>query len=74
MNFKQKLYVDRTFRILVFDVLQLDLYHTENMINALVNTTDFIDERHAGYYHLTKEFAVKVKYYMEMFIELFGKA
>jgi len=73
MNFKQKLYTDRAFRILIFDVLQLDLYHTENMINAMVNTTDFTDERHFGYYMLTKEFAIKVKYYLEMFIDLFSK-
>jgi len=72
-NFKNKLYVEHLFRILVFDVLQLDLYHVENAISALANTVNDPDERHYGYYHLTKEFALKVKYYLEMFLELFNK-
>ena len=72
-NFKNKLYIEPLFRVLIFDVLQLDLYHVENAISALANTVNDPDERHFGYYHLTKEFAIKVKFYLEMFIELLGK-
>jgi len=69
-NFKQKLYPELMFRVLIFDVLQLQLFHYENSTNALLNQTDFVDQRHFIYHNLTRQFMEQVKYYLKMFEEL----
>lgn len=69
-NFKQKLYGEKVFRTLIFDVLQLQLFHYENSTNALLNKVEQLDQRHYIYYGLTKTFIEQVKYYLSMFGEL----
>lgn len=69
-NFKKKLYMEETFRTLVFDVLQLQLYHYENTTNSLVNVLENEDHRHYAYYTATKDFIQQVKYYLEKFVAL----
>ena len=71
-NFKRKLYVDEDFRTLVFDVLQLQLFHYENNVSGLVNTLEHVDHRHYAYYITTKDFMQQVKYYLEQFVKLFA--
>lgn len=73
MNFKQKVYIDYLFRVLIFDVLQLDLYHYENSINGTINTNEYLDERYYAYTQLSVEFMTKCKIYTDMFVELFQK-
>ncbi len=72
-NFKQKLFCEQLFRILLLDVLQLDYYNYENGCNQLANNVEFADERCEHYYRLTKEFLTKVRIYLNMFIELYSK-
>lgn len=71
LNFKQKLYPELTFRVLIFDVLQLQLFLYENATNSLLNTIDFVDQRHIMYSGLSREFMVQVKLYLEAFERLF---
>jgi hypothetical protein len=72
-NFKNKLYPELSFRMLIFDVLQLDVYHYENATNSLMNGVEFLDERCERYAQLTMEFLVKVKIYLNNFINLFQR-
>jgi hypothetical protein len=71
-NFLKKCYASQTFRVLVFDILQLDLYQYDNARNSLYNLLDNPDERHYEFYRLTKDFIIKVNWYLDKMIELFG--
>jgi hypothetical protein len=73
-NFKNKLYNEILFRVLIFDVLQLNIYHYENNVNSLYNSCDNTDERLWQYSNLTRDFLVTCKHYLEMFKELFEKS
>lgn len=72
-NFRKKLYTEMLFRILIFDVLQIDFYHYENQVNAMFNATKYEDERNYNFYVCTKEMLVKVLYYLEKFEKLFSE-
>ncbi len=47
------------------------MYQYHNNINAGFNIHKFDDERASEYYRLTKDFVVRVKYYMDEFERLF---
>jgi hypothetical protein len=70
-NFKKKCYLTKIFQNLIFDVLQLDTYQYENRIASMHNLLDTKDERMCEYSKLTKDFIVRVKYYLDEFINLF---
>lgn len=72
-NFRNKCYSNQTFRILIFDVLQLDLFQYENGINSMYNLREFMDERYYDYFKLTRDFTCRVGYYLDKFIELYEK-
>jgi hypothetical protein len=74
LNFKQKCYNDMLFRVLIFDVLQLNIYQYENQCAQLINNCDFSDERYFQYGIYTRDFLVTVMHYIEMFITLFEGA
>lgn len=72
-NFKTKLYSCLTFRILIFDVLQLQLFNYENATGGLVNKIEDTHQRYFIYYNITKEFMGQVRHYLKAFLELFEK-
>jgi hypothetical protein len=71
-NFKKKLYHEKLFTTLVFDILQGQLYHYENAVAGLVNLIEQEDQRHYVYYTTTKEFMAQVAYYLDRLDKLFG--
>lgn len=76
LHFKDKCYPNKLFGQIIFDVMQLDLYQYENQSNIgkLTNTMEASDQRAWEYYKLTKDFTIRVKIYLDKFIDLFDKS
>jgi len=67
-GFKNKYWYNMTFRMMLLDVLQLDLYFYENNINRLHNVLDAPDERMWHYCKITMGFYNSIEFYLEKFI------
>jgi len=73
-NYKAKLYSFDTMRILILDILQLDMFQYENVTNSLYNEFTHEDERYCEYYKHTKDFMVRVDYYIDLLTEKLNEA
>lgn len=74
LNFKTKYLPNINYRIIMMDVLQLDMFHYENRINGLANMKEFNCDKYEEYARLTRDFLVQIKLMAGRFIKLFESA
>jgi len=72
-HFLMKYCMNKTYRVILMDVLQHDCFLYHNKINSLTNMREFADDKFLDYAMLTKDFLDRVEFYSARMIKTFEK-